>query len=83
MIGSPRGEPLCMAIAAMFANCQTNDIGSRRNGTRYANDRIFDDQCPLYVGPNGSGGMKVDIGRRLAARHMLSAGINMVGEGIV
>ena len=70
-------QQLIMPVMAMPPRRQTNDKGAGRHCARCANWRIFKDDTLANVDAQRLGGVKVNIWRRLAPRHMLAARINM------
>ena len=70
-------EQIIMPIMAVPACGQTNNKGAGRHRPRCANGRIFNDDAIANGHAQRLGSIEVNVRRRLAPRHMLTARINM------
>src|SRR3546814_19506095 len=62
-----------MARRAMTPRAQADHVRARRDRAGRADGRILDDRAAVDSHPERARGMEIDVGRRLAARHMLAA----------
>jgi hypothetical protein len=80
MPDAKRAQPLFMVRPAMAAGDKADHRRARRQGALHAHRRILDDRDLADRHPKRRRGVKIKVGRRLAARDMLAAGKDPVLE---